>query len=645
MTAFTGKNTAQNLTDATPGTLLSAKNIMILADNQVRRAPGYTLVAKIGPGPVYSQFDFERNVDAKQFLMTHSGPQLIVSNMDGSNQVVLSTGESSVPFQFVQNSFICYASNGVNAYRFVDVAGVLTKYTWGIIAPATAPTISLSPGTLTLAFGRRYVVCNVSKYTDSLGVQRVSIGPPSGLSAHTGPIASQVVNLGLIAISTDPQVNFKWIFATSDSPVDTSSTFFFAAEITNATTSFGDSLLDSNLDQTRLAPFDNNPAPPSAILTTFQNRVAAVNVNQIRLSGFSEINLGIPEEAWPLSLFFNIPAGSRQATAAITLKLPTGAVLTVDTADSKYQYAGYDATTFTEQDEVAQPGTVGGFAQCKTPFGIAYLSQSKRLWLWNGTGTPTEISSGVAQAYPGTYGMEDLSAIDLPSARLLWYSYGKVHILVLLARTTDAPDANMNLMQIWSIPVKGSQSDGQLTGTSSFYNQIGGLYQTDKIPSSSMTNAALVKVSNQPFVFLGDASGNVFRFPDGFQDNGNLYESSFSSPWTLLGTEGKTRFYWVDLFLQGDISMLDLGGPVANFKVYAAVSESAEDPATWILLNLSLVPSPNGVSQYAIRGDLQVKGLNVGRYIRFTVVMPGGLFDEIVLKTIVWHKAMYSGTP
>ena len=310
MSAFIGKNTAQNLTAAATGTLLSAKNVMILADQQLRRAPGYTLVAPIGSGPILNQFDFERNVDQKQFLMTHSGSEIIASAADGSNQQVLSTGESTTAaFQFVQNSFICYASNGINAYRFVDNAGVLTKYNWGIAAPLTAPAISLSPGTLTLTFGRTYVYCYVSKYTDSLGVQRVSIGPPSPISAFSGPLTNQIVELSDIDASTDPQVNFIWIFETSDSPINTSATFFFAAEIPNGQTSYGDALLDSDLDQTRLAPFDNNPAPPSPILTSFQSSIVAVNIDQIRLSGTDAITLGNPRRGMAFRSLLQYPIG------------------------------------------------------------------------------------------------------------------------------------------------------------------------------------------------------------------------------------------------------------------------------------------------------------------------------------------------
>lgn len=640
MTSFVGKNTAQNLTDAIPGTMLSAENVMILADNQVRKAPGYTLVAQIGTGPIRSQFKFERNVDQEEFLFTQSGSQLIVSDMSGGNQVVLSDGESTDEFMWVQNSFNAYASNGKNAYRFVDNAGTLTKYKWGIAAPTSAPSISLSAGTLTLTFGRTYVYCYVSKYTDSLDIERIHIGPPSPISAHSGPVANQIVTLSSIIHSTDPQVNFIWVFETSDSPFNTSATFFFAAEISNGQTSYGDALLDEDLDQTRLAPFDNNPAPPSAILTEFQNSVVGVQESQIRLSGTSVITLGIPEEAWPLNLFFNIPSGSRQATAAISPD--QGNSLVVDTADSKFRYTGYDASTFTEQDNIASPGAIGKWAQIKTPFGTAFLSQSQRLWLWNANSqgsSPTEVSGNVSQAYPGTYGMEDLSIADLPNARLLWYSYGKVHFLAVLARTNDATDANLNLIQLWSIPVKGSQSDGQITGSSSFYNQIGGIYQTDKIPLVSMTHGTSVRVGNQPFLYLGDASGNVYRFPDGFQDNGLPYNSSFSSPWSLLGSETKKRFYWVDLYFQSPVS----GIPLSDYHVFAATSESAEDVPTWIECSLQLVPSPNGVSQYAVRANLQAQGINVGRYIRFSVVFPQTNADEVLLKSIVWFAPVYAG--
>lgn len=644
VTQFIGKNTAQNLTDAQAGTLLSAKNILINKDNQIRKIPGYTLVAKtLNAGPVRSIFNFERAVDNKQFVFVHSGSEIFAMNPDGTGVQLLSSGETEEPFQFVGSDIICYGSNGVNAWRFVDNAGVLTKYIWGIAAPLTAPAIALSAGTLTLTFGRTYVVCGVSIYTDSLGIQRVHVGAPSPISAFTGPVTSQLVELEDIPVFTDPQVNFVWIFATTDSPINTSATFYFAAQITNGTTSFGDTLVDADLDQTRLAPFDNNPAPPQTMLTTSQTCVAGVQVNQMRISGGSTITLGIPEEAWPLDLFFNVPAGARTATAISTVQ--QGQLLVVDTLTSKFGYAGTVGTTFTEEDSIASPGSVGKFAQVTTPFGQVFLSESKRLFIWGGVAgvAPTEISDDITNSYPGTYGMEDLSAPDLSTAQLLWYSYGTQHFVVVIARTTDAPDKFLNWMQIWSIPVKGSQSSGQFTGTSGFFNQIGGLYQSDKIPNNSLSAAASVRVDSVPYLFLGDPLGNVYRFPDGFADNGVPIAANFSLPWSNLGTEAEKRFYWIDLFVQCDVSQLANGGPVQNFKVWAAVAASAEDTALYTQLELQLVPDPKNPSQYALRGNLQVDGLNVGKFIRIEVQLPDDLFDDVVLKMTVWHAPLYQG--
>jgi hypothetical protein len=560
---------------------------------------------------------------------------------DGSGVQLLVSGQNATPFQFVENAFICYASNGTEAYRFVDNAGTLTAYKWGIDAPATAPAISLSSGTLTLTYGRRYVYCGVSKYTDSLSIQRVSIGPPSPFSAHTGPVLNGVVTNSGMSVSVDPQVTHKWIFATSDSPLNTSATFYFAAEIPNSQTSWGDTLPDSALDVTRLAPFDNNPAPPSMILTTFQNRVAAIQENQIRLSGYEEITLGIPEESWPLSLFFNIPAGDRTATAAIALQ--QGTILAVCTSEYWFAYSGYDASTFTEQDRIASPGACGRFAVCLTPFGVCWLSESKRLWIWRGTGDPTEISADLSISVAQSYAMPDLSTADLSTARLHWYSFGRLHFLAVFARTSDASSAGLNLIQLWSVAIKGSQSSGEYTGTSSFFTQIGGLYETDKFPAVNFTASGDVKVGFTPYIYTGDVNGNIYRFPDGFQNNGTGTTPEFSTPWMLLGVEGKKRLYWVDLFVEA----ADAADTLTKFKLFAATAESP-DPAggTQIPLTMTLVPAPDGTSQYAIRGNMQQAGTNVGRYVKIWVQLPGDTNDDnVLLKMIVWNAPLYQGIP
>ena len=79
------------------------------------------------------------------------------------------------------------------------------------------------------------------------------------------------------------------------------------------------------------------------------------------------------------------------------------------------------------------------------------------------------------------------------------------------------------------------------------------------------------------------------------------------------------------------------------FAISAAVSQSAEDPVVYKKLEMQLVPDPKKPSQYALRGNLQVDGLNMGHYIRIAVQMPSDAYDNVVLKAIVWHAPVYQG--
>lgn len=634
---FIGKNTQQNLVESKPGVLNMAKNVMIQNDQQVSKAPGYTKLATLGTGPVGRSFDFQRAVDSKQFVLIQSGDKIYAMQADGSNQILLSSGEGSNGFRFVNNAFAAYGSDGVHAYRFVDTGnGLLTKYNWGIAAPQTAPTISTGAGTLTLQNGVRYVECYVSRFTDSIGVQRLSISAPSPMSAHTGPLTSAAITVGTLTPSTDAQVNYKWIFRTTDSPLDTTATFYFIAEIPNSQTSWGDALTDSSLDLTRLAPFDNNPAPPAPILTTFQNRVVAINDGLIQLSGYDEITLGIPEEAWPESLFFNMPSGNRTATAAIPAQ--EGNVLLISSPDYWFSYKGYDASTFTEQDRVASPGAAGRDAVCNTPFGIVWLSPSKRIWLWNGNTTPTDISSIISNSMYGTYGMDDLSAADLKSAQLTWFSFGSTHFIALFCRTNDAPDVNLNLVQIWSVGVSTQASSGQFGTGSTLYGQISGIYQTDKIPSVSFTGAGSVLSNSVPYIFCGDAAGNVYRFPDGFQDAAIPMIPAFGTGWMNCEFNGRKRFFFVDVVTTRSTALTD-------FQLFAKVADSPDQRVTTVALPTQTLPSPDGTETVSLRGNLQIDGCNVGKFVSIYIVFPKDNTDAMVRSVTVYSKPLYVGIP
>lgn len=633
---FKGKKITVNLAESEPGTLLSAKNVMILSDNQLRRAPGYTLITKVGNGPIKGQpYDFQRNVDQKQFVFIQSGSEIWYMNADGTGKTRISTGEVGT-HQFVCNSFNAYSSDGTHAWRYVDNAGVLTKYKWGISAPTTAPAIALSAGTLTLTYGRTYCYCFVSKYTDSLGIQRVSIGPPSPISAHTGPIASQVVTLSTLQVSADPQVTHLWIFEVSDSPANTSATYYFAAEITNGTTSWGDTLLDSALDQTRLAPFDNNPAPPAPILTVFQNRVVAGNGSLLQLSGYSEITLGIPEESWPTSLFFNVPAGKRTISGMTALQ--EGTVLVVSTQDYWYAYTGYDASTFAEQDRVASPGVAGSRCLVMTPMGLMYLSANQSVRVWNGSaGEAASISDEMCKKLTGTYSMEDIDPSHIAASQMAWYDFGPMNLLAVFVRTTDYAGQGFNWMQLWSFTNQTRETSGMYGAGSGLYQQLTGVYQTDKLPSDGITAIGSVDVgfAGQNFIFMGDAAGNIYRWPDGFLDNTNPYQSVGQLAWGLPN-EGKSRFYWTDL-------VTDRADSATSFKLFAATADAPDQSLSPTQLAVQNLPSPVNQSGVAIRAGMNVPGVATGKYVSLWIVFPQDNNDAAVRKVIVASRPLNAG--
>jgi hypothetical protein len=636
VTNFLGKNTQQNLVDAPLGTLAIAKNVVIQNDQQLSKAPGYTKVKQVGSGPIRAHYDFQRNVDGKQFVLVQSGSEIWAMNADGTNPQLLVSGVSATGVRFVNNAFAAYGSDGAQAWRLVDTgAGGLTAYKWGIDAPLTAPAIAVSAGTLTAQNGYRYVRCFVSRFTDSLGIQRLSISAPSPMSAHSGPFVNGVANLSAMNASSDAQVTHQWIFRTTDSPLNTSATFFFLEEIPASQTTFGDSLTDDALDTTRIADFDANPAPPAPIITTFQNRVVLLDpeTGLIRFSNGADAAIGIPEEGFALSNFFSLPSGNRQGTAMIPAQ--QGTVLLVASPDYWYSYKGYNATTFTEQDRVAAPGVAGRDAVCDTPFGIAWLSPSKRLWMWNGASSPTDLSSIISQSgLPLSYGMDDLSAADLSRAVVRWFSYGSTHFLAVFVRTSGAPDADLNLIQVWSVDVSTQASSGEYGAGSSVYGQIKGIYQTDKLPAVSITAASSVLVNSVPYIFLGDAAGNVYRYPDGFQDDTAAIGPAFATGWMNCEFDGKKRFYFADI-------VTNVANAADSFRVFAKIADTPDNALLPVELEWFTLPDPRGQQTSTIRAKL----CGAGRFVQLFVSFPDDNQDALVRKLDVYSQPLYMGMP
>lgn len=642
--SFIGKNTNDNAVKTGSEWLLVAKNVICQGDDTVKTCPGYTLVQQLnGGGKIIRQFDWQRESDKKQFLLVQHGSRLGAILTDGSAaETVLSTTEDATQsFDFVTNYFAAYVNNGVNAYKIVDVGGVMTKYQWGINAPLVAPTIASGAGALTLKYGRQYCYCYVSYVTDSRGVTTMHIGRPSPLSAHTGPLTSVAVTVGSLTPSTDPQVTHKWIFSTVDTPLDTTSTFYFEAEITNATTSFGDTLADSALDTTRLAPFENFPAPLGSIMVTYQNRAVVIdpNTGNTYLSGFEEVDLGIPMESFPASLFFQIPSGVRKPTGATVVD--GGNTLLIGTEEAWYKFTGYNAQTFTEQDRVISPGPVGKKAIVRTPQYLTWLSRDKRLWAWNTSvssvtgvpGYPVEFSFNIQQKLLGTYSMEDMKDAQLSDVELQWFTYGKHHYVVCSCNTNDAVDANggpvtsFNWVQLWYVDYENGQ--------------IKSIGETDFIPDDRFSSSAVVLVGGvTPYIFFGDSlTGMIYRWPDGFRHNGSSYTSICGGAWSQCGEEGQKRYFWMDV-------ITDRSDFVNAGFAYAAMAEGPDFVnSTPRKCDIQQLPAPAGQNANAVRANLQQQGTSVGNYMRWLVQLPDDGVQTTLRTVKVFSKPLYQGAP
>lgn len=636
---FVGKNTDDNLTKLGPEYLLVAKNVICQGDDVIKKCPGYTLVKTLGgAGKILRKFDWQRQSDKKQFLLTQRGTNLSalpqVNGAFGQEQVLSGTESADDSFDFIQNIFAAYANNGKSAYKLVDNQGVLTKYKWGIDAPVGAPTLAFSAGTLTLQFGRQYVVCFVSYITDAQGNQRMHISAPSDFTAHTGPQTSQVVTLGSIPVSADPQVTHKWVFATVDTPLNTASTFYFAAEITNATTSWGDTLTDDQLDTTRLAPWDNHPAPLGAILEMYQNRAVVIDPDTgfIQLSGFEEIDLGIPQEAFPSALFFNIPSGVPKMTGAKTVN--DGNTLLVGTEEAWFKFNGYNADTFTEKDRVCGPGPVGKLAITQTPTHLCWVSRDKRIRAWDTLSTsltglaslPMEVSSDIGQKLAGTYSVEDLKDSELKNVELNWFMFGKSSYLMCSGNTSDQGNQALNWTQLWYVAFKGGA--------------IASVGETDFLPSDLFSSSARVLIGSTPYILFGDyANGNIYRWPDGFTHNAKAYKPLAGGAWSNCGVEGVSRFFFADL-------VTDRVDSLAEFSFFAAVADAPDmTVVTPSELDLQQLPAAYGSDPQALRASMQHPGTAIGRYMRWLVEFPDDNQQATLKKVTVWSKPLFDAAP
>ena len=611
-----GRYTRNNLVKISDDHLLVANQLYFPGDGIAHKRPGYTLVQKGIGFNATRIFDFQRQSDFKQFIILTGGGFIAWMPAGGGAVTILSQGEDpNATWFFETNVFGLYGSNGIHAYRFVDTGnGLLAKFNWGIQAPAAAPALSFEAGTLTLLQGRQYAYSWVSKWTDASGTQRIHVGPPSPISGSTGPQLDEVVVLGDLQVSADPQVTHLWIWATNDTPANTTSALVFLAEIANGTTTYGDDLPDSSLDTTRLIPYENFAPPAGGVLSEYQQRVIiggiAGKADLVQMTGLEEISLGIPQETAPSDCYFNVPGGIK----AVSGLVPFNELLMVSTETYWWPISGSSAETFQEGDIVFSPGMVGPDAFCVTPMWLAWLGRDKKLWAWNGSSDPIEVSWKIGRSDGSSMlSMESMTDAQLATAQLRWFSFGRYNLVMVLVSTQN--NAYFDWCQTWDVSIlSGPQS--QLGGVLTKDGLLLGAAEGDTFFSDQIVGSGNVLSGDTPYIYLADNQQNIYRWPDGFNDNGKRYVPVAGSEFTDHDAPGfKKRYRWLDAIT----SRIDA---VKSFSAAAVVSDGVSLDRKPVGLPIQPVPGPGPADPTCFRGKMEQQGTAVGRFMRWFIRFP-----------------------
>lgn len=634
-----GRCTNKNLTEMTPEQCLLAHNVVFLGDKAVAKRPGYTKVLNGGAADVMALFDFQRDSDNAQFLISQIkaadklSSLLKWTDVKGAGGATLSgtPEDPNALFEFSGLDFACYAANGLRAYRLVDNAGTLTRYNWGIGPPPAAPAQAVTQGSglLNLKFGRQYMAAFVAKITDALGDTRISVGLASPISTHTGAVTNGSVRLLLPTSNLDPQITHVWFFATYDTPADTAAVYQFLGESPiGAFVSFIDTLNDDLLDPTRLAPLLNYPVPPAEIIVQYAGRPILARVNGepdiIQACGGSEVSLGIPAETAPPYLFFKIPGGKHQTTNMQVFNQ----TLYIGTERFWFSITGNDVTTFDEKDKVAEPGPVGKRAATTTRHHLVWLAPDRSLNAWDGVNMPMNISTLISKRLAGSMSMEDIPASQLQNAVVKWYHFGRFEWIMLLVNTGAAPPGTYDWIQVWDTTFLPKVLAGTLIPTLLEDGTTHIVAESDFWPSDIMTCAELVEVDDEVYLFMGDQASNVYRWPDGYQDAGKGFFGVWGSPWNALKTfHGGSMFHPLPLANVEKLGMwadlvTDRQDAYTAFKLKGLGLLSPDMTLPMVDIPLNPYQTGNRNEPTAARATLNIPGVSVGHWYRFAVVFP-----------------------
>jgi hypothetical protein len=286
------------------------------------------------------------------------------------------TKNTTAPTRFQKVGDMLYMGNGVDVKKWNGT----TISRWGIVAPVTGPSISLSAGTLSPKTGYVYAYAYKNSSTG-----HVSTASPR--SANTGAQTSKTFTLQGDR-STDSQVDKVEIYRSEDG----ANKLNFLAEIANpvaGTWSFADTTADSGLNND-IHPAESNvndPPPTGTSDVEFHMGRMWIAVNNLVYFGAGgDTLIGVPEECFPPANVFSFP-GKVIALASHS------AGLLVFTGDAIFIIYGSDTLTFASKKWMDNFGIKN--ANCVAQDGDLLYVYTSRRQLYEIGGNLEEVGFGI----------------------------------------------------------------------------------------------------------------------------------------------------------------------------------------------------------------------------------------------------------
>lgn len=329
----------------------------------LRRRWGYTQLNASTAIAARRAYEYQKDSDGSRRLLataadgtgsSSSSNVIVAFNEDGStyNSSVFVPASGAVNPRVVPSRDYAYVFDGVESKKWDgSSSGGVTKT--GIDAPVTAINVG-SPitGAITLIEGRSYFLV----FKNSTAGHYSGLSP---VSATTGVLTNQNVQLTSLEVSSDAQVDKKTILATADGGDET--TLYELVELDNAVTTYTDDTPEETLltqeifqetDDTGadIGVADNTPPPTDLDFPTkHQGRIFGASGQSLfytksleELLTSTGLIVGRYEEAWPADNQLDISEGAETVHGLMS----DGETLWIGTERHIRRLTGMDATNF-----------------------------------------------------------------------------------------------------------------------------------------------------------------------------------------------------------------------------------------------------------------------------------------------------------